>query len=57
MDQSSFDEKNAVYELLFQLDMEGSDQKTYAMIYDSGTMQFFIEKEDFSQLYYYIYSL
>ncbi len=56
MDQSSFDEKNAVYELLFQLDMEGSDQKTYAMIYDSGTMQFFIEKEAFSQLYYYIYS-
>lgn len=62
MDKNSFDEHNSNAELLFQLDMEGNDKKTYAMILDSGTMQFFIEKEallakDFSKLYYYIYSL
>ncbi|MFB7157392.1 YwqG family protein [Lysinibacillus sp. NPDC056232] len=63
MDKNSFDEKNnGKAELLFQLDMEGDAQKTYAMIADSGTLQFFIERDnliakDFSKLYYYLYSL
>ncbi|AVK97410.1 DUF1963 domain-containing protein [Lysinibacillus sphaericus] len=62
MDKNSFDEKNSNAELLFQLDMEGNAKKTYAMIADSGTLQFFIERDsliakDFTQLYYYLYSL
>lgn len=45
MDKNSFDENNSKAELLFQLDMEGDAQKTYAMIADSGTLQFFIERD------------
>ena len=44
METNSFDEHNRNAELLFQLDMEGNAQKTYAMIADSGTLQFFIER-------------
>ncbi|KOY80286.1 DUF1963 domain-containing protein [Lysinibacillus macroides] len=62
MDANSFDENNSHAELLFQLDMESNAQKTYAMIADSGTLQFFIERDaliakDFSRLYYYLYSM
>ncbi|WP_341300858.1 DUF1963 domain-containing protein [Lysinibacillus sp. FSL H8-0500] len=62
METNSFDEHNRNAELLFQLDMEGNAQKTYAMIADSGTLQFFIERDaliakDFSRLYYYLYSM
>ncbi|KOP69364.1 hypothetical protein AMS59_23625 [Lysinibacillus sp. FJAT-14745] len=62
MDKNSFDENNGKAELLFQLDMEDDAQKTYTMIADSGTLRFFIERDnliakEFSKLYYYLYIL
>ncbi|WP_341300862.1 hypothetical protein MHB44_21765 [Lysinibacillus sp. FSL H8-0500] len=52
MELNSFDENNSHAELLFQLDMEGNEQKTYAMIADSGTLpRDALIAKDFSRLY------